>query len=124
VFIDQFIPVHEPILYITQHEKGYDDVIVAGYYDNNLKRRAIWGGSLEFVYDSGLSGSGKVFTYSQFFNNDGTATAALVPYMRQQGISYLHNNNVFYYVNPVELKPGKEFVQLTKNLYYLRSASN
>ncbi len=120
VFIDQFVPINEPILYITQHEIGYDDVVVAGYYDNNLTRKAVWGGSIE--RELMVKGApGRVHSYSQFFNDDGTANGELVPFMRQNHISYLHNNIVFYYKNPILLRPGAEFVEVTKNLYYLKA---
>lgn len=120
VFIDQFISPEEPILYITQHEIGYDDVVVAGYYDNNLIRRAIWGGSIERkLMVKGAPGA--VHSYSPFFNDDGSANDKLVSYMRQHNISYLHNNIVFYYKNPIALNPGPEFIEVTKNLYYLKA---
>lgn len=104
LFIDQFVPRPEPILYITQHEYGYDDLVIAGYYDNDLQREAIWGGHI---------------SDSAYVTSNGEGTEELVAYMRNRNISYLHNNIVFFYNNPVELQPGEEFIELTENLFYL-----
>ena len=104
LFLDQFVSQNEPVLYVTQHEPGYDDVIIAAYYDNNLRRRVVWGGHIN---------------NSPFFYPDGQAKPALIPYMREHEISYLHNNIVFYFTEPVELQLGSEFVEVTKNVYYL-----
>jgi len=130
LFIDQFIPANEPILYITQHVEGYDDVVVAGYYDNNLRRRVIWGGSLEAELLPNGEGEGvgdaetiqEVQSHSEFFNANGSAAEKLVPFMKANGISYLHSNSVFYYDNPVDLRPGSEFIEVTKNLWYLTTS--
>lgn len=105
LFIDQFIPESEPIVYITQNEGvGYDDNVIVPYYGQDLSRRIYWGGNV---------------TASKLVTPSGYPTASLLPYMTTHGIHYIHNNTVFYY-KPVEFHfEETPLIQLTPRLWYL-----
>lgn len=105
LFIDQYVPNTEPILFITQNKgAGYDDNVLAPYYNASGTRDVYWGGDLH---------------NSKFFTPDGLGLPQLESFMKERNIHYLHNNSVFYY-DPVQLEPGSAFIQLTPQLWYLR----
>ena len=110
LFIDQYIQKDETIAYITQSQDGYDDNIIAAYYDKTLERKALWLGDIN---------------KTNYFSVNSRPTSELITYLLSRKINYLHNNIVFYYQFPRTLDIHETpLIELTKNLYFLDSSTD
>ncbi len=103
--IDQFVPINEPIAYMSQAEPGYDDIVTAAYQDSQFRRNVVWLGDIR---DTNL------------FDSENRPTQNLIDIMKEKKIRYFHNNVVHYFTKSRVLNfEGTPFIQIADELWYL-----